>query len=151
MFCMTLFGLFCLFFSVNDGKSCFSIKKLTSERRAEHLFAGRNTQHSDPHWGLSLKWDDNCTISLSSFPGSDILFSNHHKVEVLLNKVLYHQLLFVNSVCITKSYYLTFCFPIYLSVMHHGFFYIKMLSHYFQKWNHYFFTSYSYQNRSKPI
>ena len=30
-----------------DVKSCFSIKKLISisERRAEHPFAGRNTQH----------------------------------------------------------------------------------------------------------
>ena len=33
-----------------DVKSCFTIKKLisTSERRAEHLFAGRNTQHPTP-------------------------------------------------------------------------------------------------------
>ena len=36
-----------------DRKSCFSVKKekqkqvvLTNERRAEHPFAGRNTQHS---------------------------------------------------------------------------------------------------------
>ena len=30
-----------------DGKSCFSVKKIisTSEWRAEHLFAGQNTQH----------------------------------------------------------------------------------------------------------
>ena len=39
--------LFYLFCSVSDWKSCFSIKKMisTSERHAEHTFAGRNTQH----------------------------------------------------------------------------------------------------------
>ena len=33
--------------SVSDGKSCFSVRKsiLTSKRRAEHPFAGQNTQH----------------------------------------------------------------------------------------------------------
>ena len=38
--------IFCLFCSVIDGKSCYSIRKSisTSERRAEHPFAGRNTQ-----------------------------------------------------------------------------------------------------------
>ena len=35
-----------LFSFVSDGKSCFSFKKLilTSERCAEHPFAGQNTQ-----------------------------------------------------------------------------------------------------------
>ena len=38
---------FCLFCSVSDGKSCFCVRKSisTSQRRAEHPFAGRNTQH----------------------------------------------------------------------------------------------------------
>ena len=33
----------------NHAKSCFSVKNLisTSERRAEHLFAGQNTQQAD--------------------------------------------------------------------------------------------------------
>ena len=49
MFCMILSGfplIFCLFCSVSDGKSCFSVRKSisTSERQAEHPFAGRNTQ-----------------------------------------------------------------------------------------------------------
>ena len=32
----------------NNAKSCFSVKKLipTSERGAEHQFAGQNTQHT---------------------------------------------------------------------------------------------------------
>ena len=44
---------FCLFHSVSDGKSCFSIRKSisTSEWRAEHPFAGRNTQQlTVPHF-----------------------------------------------------------------------------------------------------
>ena len=38
-----LFSLFCF---VSDGKSCFGFEKLilTSKRRAEHPFTGRNTQ-----------------------------------------------------------------------------------------------------------
>ena len=38
----------CLFFSVSNGKSCFSIRKLilTSEWHAEHPFAGWNTQQA---------------------------------------------------------------------------------------------------------
>ena len=52
LLCMILCGfplIFCLFCSVSDGKSCFSIRKsiLTSKRRAEHPFAGRNTQQSN--------------------------------------------------------------------------------------------------------
>ena len=52
MFCMILSSfplIFCVFCSVSDGKvkSSFSVRKSisTSEQRAEHLFAGRNTQH----------------------------------------------------------------------------------------------------------
>ena len=38
---------FCLFCSLSDGKSCFSIRKsiLTNKQGAEHPFAGHNTQH----------------------------------------------------------------------------------------------------------
>ena len=53
---VTFITFFALFYTFNDKeniKSCFSVKKLikrqklisTIERRAEHLFAGRNTQH----------------------------------------------------------------------------------------------------------
>ena len=50
IFCMILSGFllfFCLFCSVSDGKSCFSVRKFisTSEQCAEHPFAGQNTQH----------------------------------------------------------------------------------------------------------
>ena len=49
MFCMIWSGfplIFCLFCSVSDRQNCFSIRKsiLTSERCAEQLFAGQNTQ-----------------------------------------------------------------------------------------------------------
>ena len=39
--------IFCLSCSVSDGKSCLSVRNTisTSERHAEHPFAGRNTQH----------------------------------------------------------------------------------------------------------
>ena len=55
MFCMILCGfplIFCLFCSVSEGKSCFSIRKpiSTSVQCAEHPFAGRNTQHSTEEW-----------------------------------------------------------------------------------------------------
>ena len=41
------FFSFFLFCSISDGKCCFSVRKsiLTSERHAEHPFAGQNTQH----------------------------------------------------------------------------------------------------------
>ena len=43
-----LLCFFLHFITEKDVKSCFSIKKLilTSERRAEHRFTGRNTQQS---------------------------------------------------------------------------------------------------------
>ena len=50
-----------LYNTVSDGKSCFSVKKLisTSEQRAEHPFAGRNTQHINTNfiqaWIAQLK------------------------------------------------------------------------------------------------
>ena len=51
IFCMILSGfplIFCLFCSVSDRKSCFSVRKSisTSERRTEHPFAGQNSQHT---------------------------------------------------------------------------------------------------------
>ena len=48
---------FCLFCSVSDRKSCFSIKKsiLTSEWRAEHPFAGQN-RLSDAHNLILKSW-----------------------------------------------------------------------------------------------
>ena len=52
IFCMILSGFllfFCLFCSVSDGKSFFSVRKSisTSEWHAEHPFTGRNTQQME--------------------------------------------------------------------------------------------------------
>ena len=51
MVCMILRGFLlfsCLFCSVSDGKSCFSVRKSisTSKRHAEHPFASRNIQQT---------------------------------------------------------------------------------------------------------
>ena len=54
-----------------DVKSCFGIKKMisTSERYAEHPFAGRNTQHL---W--SKIWSSGCLFIWSSGLGPQTQF-----------------------------------------------------------------------------
>ena len=68
---MRLCFLFSLFSSSNDGKSCFSVKKLisTSERCVEHPFAGQNTQQI-PHCCILFEWERKSIslLKLTNFP-----------------------------------------------------------------------------------
>ena len=59
-----IFLIFCLFCSVSDEKSCFSVRKsiFTSERRAEHPFAGTDR---------SRHWDSRQQAIVDPLKGSD--------------------------------------------------------------------------------
>ena len=74
MFCMILSGFllfFCLFCPVSDGKCCFHVRKsiLTSKRRAEHPFAGRNTQQLEKLVTLNIETKSNVLESWSAIKG----------------------------------------------------------------------------------
>ena len=107
---LCFFVIFCIILTEKDViltekniKSCFSIKKFisTSERHAEHLFAGRNTQQE--RTGLNclgkIPLQRNCRTAISK-NRDDVVLA--HLTSTLEVKILIVNFFYSNG-CVTSS------------------------------------------------